>query len=238
MDFKETIGRLLRTGDLREINAIIAQFQTEKRPTPREIRARPRRMADPPGFGPLLPAHKRYLKSRSYDSDTLVREWGIGGCGPRGGRWAWRVAIPIKNAAGRTVAWQGRHVGPAQPKYLFTPDEKCLEDPKTLLYGIDMVDGDSVLVVEGVPSVWRIGAGAVATFGIDFKTEQFHMLRRFKRRFLMFDPEPAATRRAEQLASQLAVFPGETEILSGYDVQPSELPEKEIRSLRKDLLLD
>ena len=54
----------------------------------------------------------------------------------------------------------------------------------------------------------------------------------------MLDPEKAATRRAEQLASQLAVFPGETEILSGYDVQPSELPEREIVSLRKDLLLD
>lgn len=235
MDFKETLGRLLRTRDVREINSVIAQFQTDKRPERREIRARPRKLPPPKDYGPLLPQHRRYLEGRNYDPDELSETWGVAGCGPRGGTWAWRVVIPVHNAKGNVVAWQGRHIGTVEPKYRFTPDEQCLEDPKTLLYGLDAVEGDTVLVVEGVPSVWRIGPGAVATFGIDFKQEQFHLLRRFKRRFVAFDPEPAAGRRAEQLAAQLAVFPGETEILGGYSVQPSELPEDEILALRQEI---
>lgn len=235
MKFKDTLAALLRTNDKGKINAIIAQFQTTNRLQPRKQKARLKALAPPPDYGPLAAPHRHYLTKRGFDPDQLVKTWEIGACGPRGGSWSWRVIIPIHNSSGRLVAWQGRHIGTVEPKYRMLDDDLCLQDPKTLLYGIDKVEGDSVIVVEGVPSVWWLGEGAISTFGIDWKWEQFHGLRTFKRRFILFDSEPKAQDRAKKLAANLALFPGETEIIRGDWGQPTDIPKKEVISIRKEL---
>jgi DNA primase catalytic core, N-terminal domain len=193
----------------------------------------------PPDTQALGIAHIRYLRDRGFDPDILAEEWGVRGVGRLGGIWAWRVVYPIRDGNGRIVAWQGRHIGPVQPKYRLTPDAECLADPHTLLYGLDRVTNDAVIVVEGVTGVWRLGIGAVATLGIGWRQEQLALLRQFKRRYICFDSgEAAAQARAVKLAQSLSLFPGVTEVINGFDSDPGDFSLSTVKDLRKSLGLE
>jgi hypothetical protein len=93
--------------------------------------------------------------------------------------------------------------------------------------------GDSVVAVEGATGVWRIGPGAVGVLGIGWKMEQANRLRRFRKRFILFDPEPKAQARAIGLANVLSGYPGETEVISGFDVDPGDLNDRQVKRIRK-----
>ena len=237
--FRGTIGRLLRTTDQDTISREIAKYQT---PGTRRAKAPVERaacLAPPPGAGPMDAQHRAYLRHRGFDPAALAREYGLLGTRHLSGPWNWRVIIPVRNAAGQTVAYQGRSVmTAAEPKYRMTPDGQCLEDPKGFLYGEDKVTGETVLVMEGATGVWRFGGGAVATFGIQWHPEQAAKLRRYKRRFILFDPEEVAQAQAMKLAEWLGVFPGETEVLSGFQCQPGEFPAALVAAIRKNIGMD
>ena len=194
-----------------------------------------RRVVPPPGLEGLTKAHMRYLRQRGFPKD-VVEEWELQGTGPSSGRWSWRVVGPVKNERGEIVAYAGRSIKDIKPKVLITEDEKCGEDPKAMVYGIGKVPEETVIVVEGLTDVWNMGPGACATFGIDWKLAQANRLRRFKKRFIMFDPEPKAQRKAEALAHWLSFYPGETEIIDGLPSDPGSLPRARVRRIRRQLL--
>ena len=79
-----------------------------------------------------------------------------------------------------------------------------------------------------------IGIGAVATFGIKFKTEQIQLLKNFKRRFIFFDTETIAKEQAEKLANMLSGFSGDTEIIE-YPVDAGDMKQDDADSLMRDL---
>lgn len=194
-------------------------------------------VVDPPGLGPLTKQHLRYLKSRGLP-ESLVEEWSLQGTRHLSGLWNWRVCFPIRNELNETVAWGGRSVLPdAKPKYKLSDDADCVVDPKTMLYGAHKA-GDAVIVVEGPGDVWNIGPGAVATLGIDWRPAQAHLLRKYKRRFIMFDPEPLAQKRAQKLADWVSLFPGETEIIDDLPSDPGSLDRRLVRKVRRLLLKD
>ena len=116
-----------------------------------------------------------------------------------------------------------------------TEDHLCLEDPKSLLYGIEEADGDTVVVVEGPTGVWRLGPGTVATLGIGWHPAQANRLRKYKRRFLIYDPELKAQSRAKELAEYLAMFPGCTEVLSGFDTDPGDFTDQMVSEIIKEI---
>lgn len=234
LKFWDVLTGLTRLGQ-HDLRKAVGECQTGTRPKPRQTVARQRTLARLSDCGPLQPPHEAYLSGRGFDARQLVENYGIEGTGHLGGVWSWRIIIPVRSAAGRVVAWQGRTIGDATPKYKMSDDDDCLEDPDGFLYGIDRAKGDSVIVVEGVPGVWRLGAGAVATFGIDWKREQLNQLRWFKNRFVIFDPEPKAQARAEQLATELSMFPGNTEVVCGFTVDPGDFPPAFIQTLRAHL---
>jgi hypothetical protein len=89
--------------------------------------------------------------------------------------------------------------------------------------------------VEGATDVWRLGVGAVAVLGIDWKKEQVAILKNFSRRFVMFDPEPLAQKRAEKLAESLSLYGGETEVITGLKCDPGDLPQDEADQIMKEL---
>lgn len=197
---------------------------------------RPRDLKRPPGYGAFYGVHRAYLAGRGFDPDELASRWDLGATGPYGGVWAWRIVIPIANETGRVVAYQGRAIGEGvTPKYKMTDKEKCLQDPDTLIYGLDKVMSDGVIIVEGVPGVWRLGEGAVALFGIDWKRKQANHLRRFKRRYVLFDPEPVAQKRAVALAEYLSIFGGTTEVVSGFQCDPGDFSTGQARRVRLKL---
>lgn len=179
--------------------------------------------------------HRKYLEGRKFDPDALERKYGLLGTGYASGNWNWRVVFPIRDGADQIVAWQGRSIGEAAPKYKLSNDKDCLEDPRGMLYGLQDCSGDTIIIVEGATGVWRLGPGTVATLGIDWNVKQANKLRRFHRRFILYDPESLAQHKARQIAEHLAQFPGETEVLSGFETDPGEFPDELVRQIRQEI---
>lgn len=236
LQFWPILGKLLRLDEIRT-RAAVAEFLTNRLHPLRLPKPRLKRLPLPTDTGPMLPAHKAYLRGRNFNPEKLAAEWGLLGSGPLGGLWAWRVIIPVQNSTGRVIAYQGRAIGNRTPKYKMTDDAKCLENPKTILYGIDKAKGDSVMVVEGGTGAWRLGPGTVATMGIDWKSYAV-TLRMFKNRYILFDcgpEEQKAAVRAQQLAETLSLFPGNTEIISGFSTDPGAFSPAKARRIRRKL---
>lgn len=187
-------------------------------------------------MGPLSKHHIKYLQTRHFNHERLIKLWGLRATKTVTSQgWAWRIVTPIRDPAGDVVGYTGRSINPdKRPRWRTTDHEGLSEDPKRLLYGIERVK-DRILLVEGPSDVWRMGPGAVACFGIDWTPEQANIIRTIPHRFIMFDPETLAQRKAKQLASWLSFYPGETELITGLGCDPGDLSQKEAVEIRKDL---
>jgi hypothetical protein len=158
----------------------------------------------------LLPYHRNYLLRRGLDPDFLVRQYGILGTNPfdtfDGQNYGNRIIIPIYDFDGMLVSFQGRDVTgcPGVDRYKVCPVKKSLMHYKDLVYGGNLAKGDRVVVVEGVVDAWKLGPGAVATFGTGCKKAQIMSLTRWKEVIFFFDPEPAAQAEAHEYAEELA----------------------------------
>lgn len=214
------------------------KFDSEQRRVRIATGARPRSLQAPPGLEVLSDRHLRYLRTqRGLERPRAVaREWDLMGTGHLSGKWSWRVVGPIRNDKGGIVAYVGRSIMKLKAKYQMTDRSKCLEDPNGLLYGIHKAKGDSVIIVEGPGDVWKLGPGAVATLGKNWRRLQANRLRQFKRRFVMYDPDPEAQQKAQELAEWLSMYPGETEVVDGLPSDPGSLSEKMVRKIRRELL--
>lgn len=130
------------------------------------------RNTEPPGkimtFDALPNYHPaaEYLTSRGFDPLELSADFKVGVCvEPRDDRFRLmrgRIYIPVMFNH-QLVGWQGRVVGDSGlPKYYNSPGMQ----KSRVLYNYDAaVDMPALVVVEGVPSVWRIGRAAVCLFG-------------------------------------------------------------------------
>lgn len=229
------LNRVLRASDRSTVAQVMAEYDNGRRSLPDKLKARKRSIQPPLNSGPMTEVHRRYLRSRGFIPEKLEREWGLMGTSHLSGEWNWRVVAPVHNGLGEIVAYTGRSIDPeVRPKYKTTDNEDMLVDPKSLVYGLHKVR-DSVLVVEGPADAWRMGPGAVSLLGIDWKLEQALQLKQFKRKFIAFDPEPEAQKRAEELAEWLGLYGGEVEIIDGLGSDPGDLPQGEADKLMKEL---
>lgn len=179
--------------------------------------------------------HRTYLHSRGFDPDELEQEWELKSTGHKG-KYKFRIIAPI-NLDGKPVSYQGRDITERQDaKYKACPKEEEIVHHKHTLYGIDKAKGKTVIVVEGITDVWRIGPGTVGTFGIEFTMSQVRMLAdRFDKHFIYFDPEPQAQAQADKLGILLEGMGKEVEILTGKG-DPGEMDSREARELKVELL--
>lgn len=185
----------------------------------------------PAGLGPLLGAHRRYLRGRGFDPDAVAQVWGLKGIGIAA-KLQWRIFIPIV-LKGELVSWTTRSISdsPVGRYRSASVDQESLNH-KTLLYGEHLVR-HAVIVHEGPTDVWRTGPGAVAVMGTGYSTAQVYRLSRYPLRVICFDSEPQAQKRARELADALRVFPGSTQVATlstGKDV--AEADEDEVEELR------
>ena len=231
----DTVGKLLRDPPKDRLARVLAQFDTRPQVSPAKSISRKAELPPPPGLGPLGKPHRKYLRSRGLDPDALAETWGLQATSHLSGEWNWRVIAPIRDQDGQTVCYTGRALHPdTRPKYKDTDAEDILVEPRSLLYGIDQAE-DSVLIVEGPADAWRMGPGAVAVLGIDWKTEQALQLKDFPRRFVMFDPGAESQAQAQKLADWLALFDGDTEIIEGLASDPGGLPQDEADGIMANL---
>lgn len=194
------------------------------------------RYAVPFPVGPLLPAHKRYLRSRDFDPREVARLWSVRGIGFDGGRHKWRLFLPVL-LHGKPVSWTTRSVSDAHgARYRSAKAEQESVPHKDTLYGFDYVRS-SVLVVEGPTGCWRIGPGCVATFGTRWSNAQVELLAQVPRKYVMFDPEAEARRQAERLCERLGGYGGTVELVTLQNGQdPGTLTPKQVRQVRRWLV--
>ena len=191
----------------------------------------------PYGLGPLQSRHREYLQQRGFDPSKLAKEWDLRATGPLG-KYSHRIVIPI-HYDGDVVCWQARDItGKAKAKYLTCPDEDAIYTVKETLYGLDYCVGDTVVITEGPTKVWRLGPGAVATFGTAVTVHQLLLLKRFKRRIVLFDDDDAGCEGADILAAHLSsLFGGTNEIMFCQDTPDiGDISDSRAKKLMEQLL--
>ena len=196
--------------------------------------ARPTGKYNPPkGIKPLMSMklHREYIRSRRLDPKLLEEVWNVGAIGELG-HHKWRIFIPIL-VRGRPVSWTTRSISKNNTlRYLSASFKDEELSAKTILYGEDFC-GDTILVMEGAMGVYSIGAGSVATLGTGYTPEQFARMTKYAKRYVCFDNEPAAQRRARKLFRELSVLPGKTWNMVIDAKDPNEASEREKRLIRK-----
>ena len=192
------------------------------------------RLRVPSGVGPLLPIHRRYLRSRGFDPNDIQRLWGVQGIG-LAARLAWRLYIPV-TTNGTVASFTTRSLNSTGLRYISAGPTDEVRPLKSLLYGADHAR-HAVVVCEGPLDCWAIGPGAVATLGTAYTRAQVAALARYAVRAVCFDAEPAAQRRAARLCETLSAYEGTTEnvvLQTGKDA--AEASKAEVAELRKRYL--
>lgn len=178
--------------------------------------------------------HRAYLRKRRYNPDFVHREYRLYAC-HLFGDYKWRLIVPIIMEH-RIVNFDALSIAGANKKSKQCPTEKALVARNACLYNIDNAN-DTIVVVEGIFDAWRIGAGAVATLGTSFSSEQVLLIANKKpeRIFIMLDSDAYDT--AKKLAGQLAHFVKYVEILKLNEGDPDDMTDEEAQKLRNDIRL-
>lgn len=118
-----------------------------------------------------------------------------------------RVIFPIRDLQGRTIAFGGRVLGDAEPKYLNTASTPIFDKGRNL-YAIDVAKGamtakGGAIVVEGYTDVIAMHeaglTNAVATLGTALTREHVKTIGRFTNRITyLFDGDEAGMRAADR----------------------------------------
>jgi len=200
-----------------------------------KIKIRPRgKLVLPEGLGPLLPIHKKYLKSRGFNVEQLESLWGLQGIGinPILG---WRIFIPVIYQE-KIVSWTARALTDDIGKRYWNASSSEEEIAmKSILFGIDFIH-HAILITEGPFDAMKIGPGAVATMGIEWTRAQLKQMIKYPMRVVCFDNEPDAQKRANELCVILNSFPGQTFNVALDAKDPGCASEEELDKLRKRFL--
>jgi DNA primase len=147
-------------------------------------------------------------------------------------RFRGRLMFPIRDAKGQVIAFGGRALGDAQPKYMNSP-QTLLFDKSRVLYGLDLArdtirSSDSTVIVEGYVDViiaHQYGFhNVVAPLGTALTSEHVGVIKKLaaKRVYLALDADAAGVRAMIKGLQTLQ------ENLDGHDV-PVPTPQGYIR---------
>ena len=189
-------------------------------------------------IAPYMTLGRVYLAKRGFRGPfltDLISTYNLHITGPIG-PYKFRIIIPIYTD-GQLVSYQGRdYTGQSDLRYKACKRTDEVKDHKDCLYAMDLAKGDTVVIVEGVVDAWKLGAGAVATFGTSYKPSQVKLLvERWKNRVILFDK--AAKKEGEKLANTLSGFSGTTKlVLLNESKDPGDLPIEKAREIMKRLV--
>ena len=210
------------------------------KPLKRKVRAKGFKY--PSNTIPLLPHHKNYLAKRQFDPDFLEKEWDLMSTGPVSFldkiKYSHRILDPIY-WDGERVSFQTRDATDRHKvKYMACPKDRELIHHKHIVYRHPQAhDSDFGIVVEGITDVWRFGRIAVATFGIEYKSQQARVIAKlFKKGVVIFDSGSQEIRQARKLVADLR-FRGSDFSMVVIEGDPGSMNQKEADKLIKKLIL-
>jgi len=178
--------------------------------------------------------HKLYLIKRNFDPDYLEKKYKLKFC-YNIGEWKFRIIIPFYLDR-QLITYTGRDVTEkAEIKYKHLANEKSVVPVKKTLYNIDSIlEGDSIIIVEGVTDVWRLGESAIATMGIQYTQEQVEMIlkKNPKKVIVLFDADKKAIAQAYKLANQLSLFIKDVSVIELDEGDPCDLNEQKVIKIR------
>lgn len=150
------------------------------------------------------------------------------------GAYSHRILAPIY-FNGKVVSYQCRATRTHQKlPYLACAKREEVIEHKSMLYGFDVaVRLNKCVVVEGVTDVWRLGPGAVATFGKGFTPAQVLLIsNHFDQIFVLPDSDVPES---ETITPALEALGKEVEELNLSWGDPDDLSQKQADELMKEL---
>lgn len=185
--------------------------------------------------------HKKYLLNRGFDPELLNEKYKIVGTDHLGyykdSDFRFRIILPIIYE-GDIVSFTARDItNRAELRYKTLAKEHEKIHHKHILYNLDNCFLDYVLVVEGIFDCLKFQNNCVATFGISYTQEQINLLaKRFKKVYIMFDPEKDAQKQAEKMAIDLSFQNVEVDIIK-YDsnLDAGEMDYSQIYSIKRNI---
>lgn len=147
----------------------------------------------------------QYMKKKGFD-DTILNQTGLFTFHEREGAndkfWN-RVMFPIMDRNNKVIAFGGRVMGDAKPKYLNSP-ETLIFDKSRNLYGLNFVRGklnQGMIICEGYMDVIALHqagfTNAVASLGTAFTSQQSSLLKRYTDMvYLCYDSDGAGVKAA------------------------------------------
>ncbi len=182
----------------------------------------------------------KYLKNKGYDDSDLMETGLFSFDEKRGiGEKFWnRVMFPIMDVNNRVIAFGGRVMGDAKPKYLNSPETKVFDKSRNL-YGLNIARAsrkDYMLICEGymdVISLHQAGFNnAVAALGTAFTSRHAMLLKRYaKEVILTFDSDEAGVKAALRAIPYLKDAGLKVKVLS---MKPYKDPDEFIKELGRD----
>jgi DNA primase len=160
--------------------------------------------------------------------------WGIQSTGLTG-FYKHRIFIPVLFEWG-VVSFQT--LAPSHsPPYLGCEEKKEIIPHKHLVYGFDYaVEKGRCVLVEGVTDVWRLGAGAVATFGKVWTQEQVNLIcNNFDKVFVMLDsdvPKGDSKKLAQNISAHGC---WSVDIIGLEEGDPGDLSPEKAQEIMKDM---
>lgn len=147
----------------------------------------------------------QYVKSKGYP-DSVLKETGLFTYDEKRGVYDkfWnRVMFPILDRNNRVIAFGGRVMGDAKPKYLNSP-ETMVFDKSRNLYGLNFVHGkqsEGMIICEGYMDVIALHqagfTNAVASLGTAFTSQHCSLLKRYTDLvYLCYDSDGAGVKAA------------------------------------------
>jgi hypothetical protein len=230
----KVISKTLGIG-IGDAHRIFKQFLSDdiklrsKRRQPRELKL--------PRLIPLTDRHRRYLSSRRFDPDKIIRDFGISSTGPIG-IYRHKIFVPVYWQE-RMVSFQCRttKTGKQDLRYMGCELENEIIEHKRLLYNFNP-DWTRVIIVEGITDVWRLGGQSAATFGIEYTTGQIRRIveSNVKVVRILFDDEYQAQLQAETLGTQLLSYNLDVDIYTLTSAaDPADLTDNEAELLMMEV---
>lgn len=179
----------------------------------------------------------QYLKQKGY-TDSELKETGLFSYDEKRGvndKFWNRVMFPIMDANNRVIAFGGRVMGDAKPKYLNSPETKVFDKSRNL-YGLNAARAsrkEYVLICEGymdVISLHQAGFNnAVAALGTAFTSRHASLIKRYaKEAVLTFDSDEAGIKAALRAIPYLKESGLAVKVLS---MKPYKDPDEFIKAL-------